>query len=300
MTDRDSAQLRGPVKSCSVEKDYVSAPEPWVLHTEDVFSVEGGLLARRHRNPGGPEWSVVCRYDSQSRLVEKINTKAAGVEQFQYWYDPQGRLERVMLNGPGAYQRIFESRQYASDGSQTVSTYPWLDEAKRRTGVSADSALHCSDDAASILTFLDAGGRPTRKVLYDEDERVIRRIGFRYDERGWLLEEGEWIGGCIRDFRNSYEYDALGRTTRMVKRWSDIHTEHRTFAYNGRGDVIEESIHQESGLLLTGNPGSQSWIERFTFQYDERGNWLERRTETILQSGETRVSMVDRRQLTYY
>jgi len=160
--------------------------------------------------------------------------------------------------------------------------------------------LHLSIDAVVIMTVLDAYDRLIRKVLYDADDRVIRRIAFRYDARGLLLEEGELVGGSIRDdFRNEYRYDAFGRKIEADKRWGDFGSARRTFAYNDMGDMVEEIIEQNTGLMME-DTGSQAWTERFTYQYDDDGNWIERTTETILHTGEARVSMIERRELTYY
>jgi len=130
-------------------------------------------------------------------------------------------------------------------------------------------------------------------VLYDLDDRVIRRVTFRYDERRLLLEEGEVVGGSIRDdFRNVFRYDALGRKIEVLQRWGDeLGGARLAFAYNGHGDVVQKSIEQNLGFLRDDDAGSQSWMERFAYQYDDHGNWIQRTTETISHSGEARVSM---------
>jgi hypothetical protein len=160
--------------------------------------------------------------------------------------------------------------------------------------------LHLSIDAVIIMTVLDANDRPIRKVLYDRDDRVIRRVAYRYDARGLLLEEGESVGGSVRDeFRNVYRYDALGRQIEVNRRWGDLGGSRRIFAYNDRGDIVQESIEQNAGVL-TEDIGSQSWTLRFAYQYDDYDNWIERTTETISDTGEARVSMIERRELSYY
>ncbi len=73
----------------------------------------------------------------------------------------------------------------------------------------------------------------------------------------------------------------------------------RTFAYNDRGDIVEEIIEQNTGLMLE-DIGSQAWTERLAYRYDDYGNWIEKTTETILHTGEGRLSMIERRELTYY
>lgn len=302
MTDREEAGLRGRIKICCTERDYVYPDHHWVMYTDDTFSPQGQLLERRHRNPEGSHWSIICRYDEHGRILEKVSKEPEAHQLFSYRYDPLGRLERVVLHSSQEGERVFESVQYAADGTKTKTTYPTpLDDTKRKTiGVCADSMLHLSLDAVVIMTVLDASDRPIRKVLYDGDDRVIRRVTFRYDARGLLLEEGELVGGSIRDdFRNVYRYDALGRQIEADRRWGDIGGGRRTFAYNDRGDIVQEIIEQDTGIMRE-ETGSQAWTQRFAYLYDDYEDWIERTTETILHTGEARLSMIERRELTYY
>jgi hypothetical protein len=274
------------------------------MYTNDTFSPQGHLLERRHQNPEGSHWSIICRYDERGRILEKeqVGEEPDAHQLFSYRYDPHGRLDRVILHSAKEGERVFESVQYAADGTKTQTSYPTpLDETKRQTtGVCAESMLHLSIDAVVIMTILDASDRPIRKVLYDGDDRVIRRVAFRYDARGLLLEEGELVGGSIRDdFRNVYRYDASERQVEADRRWGDLGGGRRTFAYNDRGDIVQEIIEQNTGLMME-DTGSQAWTERFAYQYDDYGNWIERTTETILHTGEARLSMIEQRELTYY
>lgn len=304
MTDRDEAGLRDRVKICCAERDYVYPDHHWVMYTNDTFIPQGHLLERRHRNPEGSHWSIICRYDEHGRILEKkqVGEKPEAQQLFSYRYDPLGRLDHVILHSAQEGDRVFESVQYAADGTKTKTSYPTpLDDIQRKnTGVCADSMLHLSIDAVIIMTVLDANDRPIRKVLYDRDDRVIRRVAYRYDARGLLLEEGESVGGSVRDeFRNVYRYDALGRQIEVNRRWGDLGGSRRIFAYNDRGDIVQESIEQNAGVL-TEDIGSQSWTLRFAYQYDDYDNWIERTTETISDTGEPRVSMIERRELSYY
>jgi hypothetical protein len=221
VTDREGVGLRGRVKICSTERDYVYPDHHWVMYTNDTFSPQGHLLERRHRNPEGSHWSIICRYDEQGRILEKeqIGEEPEARQLFSYRYDPFDRLNRVILHSAQESERVFESVQYAADGTKTKTSYPTpLDDTKRRTtGVCAESMLHVSIDAVVIMTVLDASDRAIRKVLYDADERVIRRIAFRCDGRGLLLEEGELVGGSIRDdFRNVYDTMPRGARLRPI------------------------------------------------------------------------------------
>jgi len=302
MTDREEAKLRGSVSECATERAYIYPDHDWVMHTRKTFSSDGRLLEKRHRNPDGSEWSILCHYDDGGRMLrkEQFTGNPSEYELLTYAYDSLGRLERVTAQR-GSEERVCESVRYSADGTCTTTAYPrpLTDEQRRNTSGSGESALHHSPDAVAVMTLLDAHGRPVRRVLYDTDDRVIRRVAFRYNPRGLLAEEGEIIAGTIRpDFRNVYRYDDVNRMIEADRRWGDVGGMRRTFTYNERGDVIEENLQPYPGL-----PGTehdlQPWAQRFSYRYDEPGNWIERRTETVLHTGEARLSMVLRRTLRY-
>ncbi len=301
VTDLEEAELRGHVKTCARERDDVHPDRHWVMLTNETFSPQGRLLERRHRNPDGSRWSIVCRYDEQGRILEKEQ----GNQRVSYLYDKLGRLERVMSHSDEEGERVFESMQYASDGTKTSTTYqtPLTDTQRKTRSIAVGSMLHVSPEAVIIMTVLDASGRPIRRVFYDADDRVIRRVAFRYDERGLLLEDGEVVGGSIReDLRNVYRYDTLGRRIETVQRWGDgLGGSRLSFTYNDHGDVARKIIRQDAGILQEDHEaGSQSWTERFTYEYDDYGNWIKRTMETMVESGEARLSVIERRELTYY
>jgi YD repeat-containing protein len=288
MTEREQAGLRGPIKLCRNATEYVCSEPSRTMYTDDTFSPQGQLLERRHCNPDGSHWVTSLRYGEHGRLIEK---EEAG-QTFAYRYDSLGRLEQVHQG-----DRVVESVKYAADGTKTQTCY----NAKIQcTGVSANSMLHLSIDTVVTMTILDVNDRPTRKVLYDEDDRIIRRIAYRYNARGLLLEEGELINAAIRDdFRNRYRYDDLCRKIEVDQRWGGLGGERRTFDYNSEGDVGRVSIEQRTGLAWP-EEKPQRWAQRFDYQYDDRGNWIERTTETILETGNIRLDNLDRRGLTYY
>lgn len=297
VTDREEAGLRGLVETVGVERDYIHPDHHWVMHTSDVFSLEGHLLERQHRNPNGLHWSIICRYAySRITVKEYFNKGAESGEVFSYHYDALGRLDRVILRSGRDVERVVESFQYSSDGTKTQTIYPIPVDNERRVSTFTDSMLHASADAVAIMTTFDASDRPARKVLYDADNRVIRRTIFRYDFRGLLIEEGELVGGCIReDFRNLYRYDASGRKIEADMRWGDFGGQRTSFLYNDRGDVVEERIEHRNLLA-----GVDFWTQRFRYQYDRFGNWAERISETVRSNGEASLSMIERRDLTYY
>ncbi|MBV8551466.1 MAG: hypothetical protein JOY54_09210 [Acidobacteriaceae bacterium] len=302
MTDREHADCRGRVRTCRTEREYVYADGHRVMYIEEEFSPDGDLLERRHRNPDGSEWSICCEYDERGQKREKqhISNEGAPQELFVYKYDALGRLERVVEHSQGR-QRVSESIKYWPDGTKTQTSYPapLTDEQRRTTSACGPAILHWSADTVCIMKSFDPSGRAVREVLYDADDRVIRRIAFVYDEHGRLIEEGELIGGRIReDFRHIYRYDASGRRIEADMRWGDLIGERRRYGYNSHDDPIETVIEQSN--LLTDESIARSWTERSRHTYDEHGNWTERVTEVLTPNLDARVSMIERRYLIYY
>lgn len=302
MTDRDKVGLRNGVKSCCKKLTYSYPDGERVMYTDYTLSPEGHLLEWRHRNPGGPDWSIVYRYDEAGRLLEKVQSGDNPVpwQYFSYHYDLSGRLTQVMLSTPEEGERVFESLRYAADGTKTKTSYPVPLEG----AICADSMLHHSTDTFTITMVLDEKDRPLRKILYDIDDRVIRKIGYRYDARGLLLEEGELIGGVIRDdLRNVYRYDALGRLIESESMWADFGRKHQTNGYNERGNLAHEIVTQYEGSMFRDVLEDSEiipWTQRFVYWYDDHHNWIERKIETIASSGEARLDMIEQRELTYY
>jgi hypothetical protein len=263
----------------------------WVMYTSNTFSPQGYLLELRHRNQDDPEQLITWRHDERGRSLEREQASETR-KLFSYRYDALGRLDSVVLHSAQGGERVVESLQDAADGTKTRILY-------LIAGRAGESMLDSSSDTTVIMTVFDADDRRIRKVLYDQDDRVIRRLAFRYDERGLLLEEGELVGGSIRgDFRRVY--DTLGRRIEADSwRGDGLGGDRRTFTYNERGDIAQEVIEQSSGILGE-EIGLQTHTRRFTYRYDDFENWVERTRETIPQTGEARLSMVDRRELTYY
>jgi hypothetical protein len=271
----------------------------WVLRTTTTFSEAGNLLEQRHANPDGSEWQVVCRYDERGRLVERDHQVPEGRQVFSYHYDALGRLERVVERSPAGAERVSESYAYDQAGRKTATVYP--DPALRERVHHATAAeFEFSFEASSIMTIFDERGRPVKRVFYDPNGMVDRRIAMRYDAAGRLVEEGEREadGGIRADRRHVNRHDAEGRVIETATDHYSRGADRVTFAYNEHGDVAEERHDQTAGPA--GLDRDQHWTVSYRYRYDDRGNWVERMAETSLEGGEPVVSTVERRRLDYY
>lgn len=304
MNDREQAGLRGHVRACVLELDYVHPDRHWVMTTSTVFSPQGNLLRQDHRNPGGSSWSIFCRYDGQGRILDRsVSADPRGEVRalsYYYDYDALGRLERVVQRSAAGLERVLESYRYEATGRKILTEYLSLGLRKQGIVFGLDDSFHFSADASSVVTLFDEHERPVKRVIYDPNDRVDRRISFRYDAAGRLLEEGEDEGnGRIRqDYRQVYTYDNQGRILSKTVHHYVFGTQRTTLMYNDRGDAAEERYQDTRGMLDDLDP--QDWTKHFRYVYDGNGNWTERITETTLPAGETRVSLVERRSLEYF
>lgn len=295
MSDREAAGLRGPVAVCETER-----LEGHIV-TRESFRRDGKWTEQWHRNPDGSEWSTVRRYDADGHLLEEER----GIPRpqiFTYRYDLTGRLVRVDVRSPDGTERVQESYLYYDDQTSVVTLYidPPLRD-KENVVVAADCMLHMSIDAVCIMTVRDSKSRPIKKVLYDVDNRVIRRVLFRYDGAGRLLEEGEVESkDALRaDMRNSYRYDADGHCIEAELHWGATGGQRKTKSYNDMGDLEEERIVPLPGEVVLHEIAP--WSTHYDYDYDTHGNWTSR-TEQVraLDSDLLIRTEVTRRRLKYW
>jgi hypothetical protein len=266
------------------------------------YDPDGNLIEQWHGNPNGMERRQVCRYDRDRKLVEQeyLGTSMTTDRKFSYQYDASGRRERVIATATDGSERVYESYRYNAQGCKTVTIYPG--KPPEGCGVSIDCLLRWPGDAVAVMTLFDEPGRPTREVFYGENDRVIRRVAFRHDTVGNLLEEGEMEpGGAIReDFRNVYRYDAHGRQIEADIRCYDFGGHIVRTIYNEYGDIAERRLYPREGIV-TSRSEQRPWATRYTYRYDDRGNWIERISANgVLPDGPFTARAEDRRELSYY
>jgi hypothetical protein len=255
---------------------------------------------KRHRNADGSGWSEARRFDADGRVLLEQRDGFA-VQTLVFQYDAKRRLMRVDEHTPDGTERVQQSYLYDDDGTSTVTVYVDPPLLYKNVTVSADVMLQISLDAACIMTIRDSVGRDVKKVLYDSDNRVIKRVLFRYDAAGRLVEEGEIESGSrLRaDMRNLYKYDHQDNRIAAEMHWGDLGGQRKTMSYTEMGDLKEMRIAPlptEIGLLET-----PPWSTHYSYEYDTQGNWTSRTEQTRrLDSGLVTHTGVTRRTLKYW
>ena len=319
MNDRKRWELRGPVRTCDVERTWfvprcgseTCEVEESGDSTRLEFRSDGGLAETRHRNPDGSEWTTVYHYRDDGRLgrVECSNLWRRVSE-----YDSSGRLARVIA--------------WTAEGSEhTAETYEYEERCKKKTvlvdtggqtpnawGVEGTDSFYPGHGAKCVTTVYDERDRPVEMQFRLGDGQLISRVTLRYDESGNLVEEAqsnadEAVPTALRDSLNAeqletirvffgvsepnrrlHRYDERGRRIESYSRMGPLSETRTTTEYNEFGDPVCQSTEEASlgEVALTelgqiqssgANPTQERSEARFTYDYDVHGNWLTKTVE---------------------
>lgn len=190
-----------------------------------------------------------------------------------------------------------------------------------------------------MTTVYDLHSRPLETAFHDSQNRVLSRFTLRYDEMGRLVEETQisekeeklpadmlamlnpaqietvkasfGFGGGRQRWHRLHRYDNEGHRIETVSRMGVFDNEREIMAYNQHGDVSETqstrdskeiSIDLEGHVVEPQEPRRPQNSEvRYSYQYDEHGNWTERVISIRREPDKPcTISSVDRRSLTYF
>jgi YD repeat-containing protein len=338
-SDREKAELRGPVKSCVEETTYPAASgpnglpiAPWTRWSEVDYDEEGHLLARLDRNPDGSVWAVRNTYDASGKLIKTTSGKEGGpFNTTRYAYDEQGRLTSIVTEGAAPV-----TFHYDEQGRKTKVQTSRAEDYRANLGTTGSPF-----EAADMPPNLAGGGTATTK--YDENDRpnevevrnaqgeLASRAVRVYDQQGEVKEEKQILDDPIKIFPAEvrariasepdqadalraqliqamggnegfssigYTYDAQGRVTEQTQQFFNL-VERVETSYNEQGDVAQEKrLSAQAGEQ---EQPPQSPETRFTYHYDQHGNWTEKITlQSTSARGAFEPSDSTRRTLTYF
>jgi hypothetical protein len=326
-------------RAALVTPDGIQIPELNSSYTTE-FSNDGRVIETRMRNSDGSEWVSRMLYDSSGNFLKhECGNVGESTTESVYTYDNQGRLLKVTNSAkpdnPVSFHYDDRGRKTKLEVSLPEDYRPNCADA-RSPFAAADSAPNL-DGGGSATTFYDDQDRPTEVHVRDAQGELVTRAVRTYDKDGRVSEEHTiWeqpeksfptsvradvlkAGVSIEEFRRqmmevmgghsgpssvAYTYDAQGRVTQIRRRiFNDEHT--TEISYNEHGDKTVEiercaSIGDQDGQAQ--RPGLPSYSEvRYSYEYDDRGNWTEETVSYRSSPDDARVSSTGRRrQLTYY
>lgn len=290
MTDRETAGLRGLVRTCVEEASY-SGGKSW---TATEYSEDGRLLTTRTSDPDGSEWRIDQAYDSDGRLLKAISGKSGDCSaETVYRYDGAGRTVSIANSENADWTEFL----YDSMGHKRATKRfdPRTLQRLRNSGYSCsiwDATLMGFGVPASgtVTTVYDEKDRPVELRVADADGHSVSRVIRTYNTAGMVSEEkpiwenpaslflGKFtvarrdkltperaqllskamsvlLGGKTQA-GTAYTYDAQGRAT-MIRERNMVFERTTTIAYNDQGDKAEESTTTiENSVIPVGVPHS--------------------------------------------
>ena len=261
-TDRESAGVIGPVRTVRVE-------------TARVSDVSGQLVE------GERAVAQIFSFDMKGGLTERSVFNRGGSpdrKRRSYTYDAKGReSERAFLNADGVLT------------SKAVSTY---DVKGRKVEM---TFYNPGGEVNHVEKFeYDDRGKMIREVHLNPDGTIRNASAYTHDASGRLIEWSLYKPDGSLSQRRVSTYDEKGRETGWtIYRGEGTPALGQRRSYNERGNVVE-SLRYGNGVLVS--------RETFTYEFDERGNWVRRRTlsETVKGGISHTEIQVDYRTITYY
>lgn len=217
---------------------------------------------------------------------------------------------------------------YAETLSTAVSTYDRDGAAVERLVHDADIALQSQElialDHSSIYVY-GPGGQVDKLVHYDPDGSVRGRIEYRYDSTGRLVERNIYVGTKELIQKGVISYPAQWQSLEKTESYRDgrVLPGHQWLSiFNNKGQLIEGRMlkpdgspeqkvvysYDDQGKLNKAAEYDERnvyrWAHLFSYKFDSRGNWVEKKTVQILPSKDAKLddrsALMTYRVITYF
>ncbi len=296
LSDRERAELRGPVKAIV---------DNW---STTVFDRDGKILEWRGNTSHGRSERTYF-YDENGKLIRITGSDGDQVDEFHY--NGQGKTQiRHVPPRPDQQSRAFgvsvwfdaiSEGEGFTDGGTVETTYNERDEPLEKRLFDDEGTL-----LFRIVHIYGANGRLGEERLISENFSLPRafRDQIPSAERAAVLAqikmERESISqrtGLFGNAERAYVYNERGHVAERHMRQGSIR-EDVTFSYNERGDISEKLTIQTSRFPHEASVETQLLKLRRTYEYDTFGNWTIM-TQTS-ESGGNAATRQHNRQLTYH
>jgi YD repeat-containing protein len=333
MTERERWGLRGPVRTCRLERTWSSGRVGDAHHDSAIleFRPDGTLVSHWHQNHDGSTWKTTHEYDDLGRLVRVRSDDGASEERVQtYEYDGEGRLSHVVEHEHDGRGRISESCEYAGGRKQKtycIDVTSQLPNTHYAWGIDGSDTAVAAPNAATIVTVYNERDQPLQAMLLDAAGLLLVRAEFVYDGAGQLVEERvmrtvDALPPDIRAQMNPAELEAVRRImgspsepARILHRYDErgrrVETrsclfgligEHRTtMVYNDVGDPAEEVTEDEHREVDVGDSGELTERQDSTTRHRSEARFdyeYDGRGNWVKKAVEG--SSIERRTLVYY
>jgi YD repeat-containing protein len=339
--DATDWNLRGSVRSMrseTAQRDLVRSD--WeAAHALNflVFDERGRLLQLDQRGAENSVSRTMFTYDPSGRLLEHHAGTTGSPLPFvtTYRYDDNGRSIEVTHCGEDGRETLRETSTYDDTGRRTrVQIVPeQLLTGNVGFGVDGSEFAYGAPGAKTITTRYDEQNRPVDSVFHDLSGTVVLQVITTRDRAGRVLTEEAFQNASVLaphspemnqqeremmmamlaqvygSLRTTNDYDADGRLVRRAQAMGALGETVTTYIYNERGDVADQSQVSTKREMRFGEDGrpeatpdvTRSHDTRFSYEYDEHGNWTSRVVSSrITADGVFAPSNIERRTIEYY
>jgi hypothetical protein len=269
-----------------------------------IYSGDGHLTEIRSELDGIVTGSAISQYDSNGRPVRTDQTQG-GIkwQAMSCTYDDAGNKVEVQFPLPGSVlAEMIASARKAQQGSSGQVGY--------------DVSL-----LSTRTTYYDSRGSLLEELRHNENQELIGRVSYAYDEGGRLAEKREEIGqefsfGSALEnaaidplereaiekaleqilppgtsmFRTTYSYDDQNRKSEEITHQGPFGFSKQTFEYDEYGNVTATHyLSENSELQATPDgqlsnaipPRRHSYAHRYGYTYDAHGNWIQKTLTSV-------------------
>ncbi len=233
-----------------------------------------------------PVLSSVTQYDEQGHLFEEIKYNSDGEieERHHYKYDNAGRVVEYKMEMP--LDEVEESTRttrnekgfatciqkfYGDDGGEKRDfIYNNLDEVESISHYDEEGVL----EQKEVLSY-DDKKRLVKREVYDENNSLNKVTTFLYGDNDQPVEQNEFDSKNNLLSKVAFTYDDHGneikvlqtnekgeKTTVIITQYDDLHrpvhrkssgfyTRITQYAYDEKGNLTEESLSDENGMIIT-------------------------------------------------
>lgn len=258
--------MQKKIKSVEVRKyDYVIdefdnevREEEGVLHSFNEYDKNGSITTEKRYDIYGNLVDISrLKYDDSSRLVEECLLDENGdiMERRTFEWDKNGNLLR-------------ELQHYIDDSYDTTEI------VYDKDGNITEKNKHDSDgefDGKELSEYKD--GKKIREEIFDENNQLIKKITYDYDDNGYLTERGNWDIEDDDYYKIVNKYDDKGNVIRVLK-------------YNDSEQLIEKSVYSLDNEFRVVKIVEEDQFREVEveLEYDSKGNVI--RQKEINSEGE--------------
>jgi YD repeat-containing protein len=303
----------------STTSNSVEAGPP-EFSTTYTYDSTGLLLKQPVTSPGSPAVESKYNYDDKRRVVSMTGNPE---QTSTFEYDDQGHKTRILSPGSTVASALPASIAYEFPAPENEDPYLPI-PARGRTKI-----LFNEQNQPVEWQVSDANGNLVNRLIRTDDEngRLAEQrytmenvlLTFPVETQQELLADPAAAEELSRQFtqllgeqrnltRTTYRYDADGR---LIEKHNHMGTSVEIIsktAYNEHFDKSEEltvtigdsitPADQQSGEPSSSTPPpSQKSVTRYSYKYDNLGNWTEQRTASASSANDATVI---RRTLIYY